>query len=164
MVLVLWTDLLSCIQIHTQVLEMAHPNIYPIYDLLECLKGSILQTIAVRYLPPRQEQDIGEECQRGSSFDGWPKPEALKVTSNSLYNEHLQLILFGQKDKLHAQPLTMLLRWMQRQETQQREVVFPLVGRCYKSECWIQNDWEMSGSEICIVKYVPNFKNSCEIN
>lgn len=50
MVVVIWTDQLSCTQTHTQVLELAHPNIYPIYDLLECLKGPILKTIAAQNL------------------------------------------------------------------------------------------------------------------
>lgn len=36
------TNLAISIQAHIQSFELAHPNIYTIYDLLECVKGLIL--------------------------------------------------------------------------------------------------------------------------
>ena len=47
-----------------------------------------------------QQHDIGEECQWRFSVYGVPKPEVLNQTNNSLDNEPLQVMLFGQKDVL----------------------------------------------------------------
>ena len=35
-------------QVQIQGFEMAHPNIYPIYELIQCLKGPVLQTQSCR--------------------------------------------------------------------------------------------------------------------
>lgn len=48
-----------------------------------------------------QQPDIAEKCQWGFSFDGVSKREVLNLTNNSLDNEPLQVMLFGQKDVLH---------------------------------------------------------------
>jgi hypothetical protein len=52
-------------QYQIQVFEV-HPNIYPIYELLELVKGTILQNQSCRI---SMTQDIQKESQRRSTID-----------------------------------------------------------------------------------------------
>lgn len=58
------TDQLRDTQTHILGLGLAHSNIYPIYDLLECLKELVLWNHSCRISKDqRQQQDDREEFQ-----------------------------------------------------------------------------------------------------
>lgn len=53
-----------------QGFELLHPNIYPMYELLECVKGLVPQNQSCRNSMTGQQQDIRKEAPPGFSIDG----------------------------------------------------------------------------------------------
>jgi hypothetical protein len=55
-------------QAQTQGFELAHPNIYPINELMECMKEPTDPKLQALH-DTGQQQDLQEESQRDSSID-----------------------------------------------------------------------------------------------
>ncbi|KAL6085827.1 hypothetical protein STEG23_037048, partial [Scotinomys teguina] len=70
-------------QVHMQGFELVHPNIYPIDDFLEYMKGLVLQ-------------NHGSSCM-GSFHWGPVLIVCQKLTNKTLYSEHFQGKLFVQR-------------------------------------------------------------------
>ena len=95
-------DLTSSFTFQTQIqgFELAYPNIYPVYELLELLKGLDLQIQRCRISMTqgnnrisrkRPSEDLVLRCSRSQ------RPWTRTMTH---YNEHLQVKMFGQKGTL----------------------------------------------------------------
>lgn len=75
-------------------LELAHPSVSPIYELLQCAKGLIIWRINDRISMTQGDSSISERnFDKGSSYEGVSKA----LNQNNDYNEHLWVGLPEQK-------------------------------------------------------------------
>lgn len=91
--------------------ELAHPNIYPLYDLLDLMRGLILRfkdegspwhRATIRYLGEIQMTIKYWLCRSQRSH----------IRSMTYCNEHLLIKMFGQKDTVwHTAASKMILWW-----------------------------------------------------
>lgn len=98
-----WGELTSpaTTQAQNQSYGVLHLNIHSICDLLEHVKGQVLQTPSCRISMTQGNDRITKRgpCV-GPALTVWQKPEALSQTM-TLCNAHLQIKINGQKGLLH---------------------------------------------------------------
>ena len=69
---------------------MALPDIYLVYDLLECLKGLDLMNHSHRISMTQSNSKISKRrFSEGLILMVYQKPEAWTLTNNTLHNEHV---------------------------------------------------------------------------
>jgi len=66
-------------QARIQGSELVHPNIYPINEVLKCMKGPVLQIQSCRISMTGQQQDMQEESRWESSTDSVGEARGLKA-------------------------------------------------------------------------------------
>lgn len=117
-------------QIYIQGFEWALSNIYPIYDLLECMKGLVLWNLRHRIsITGVISRMFKRSFSEGPVLTMYQKPEELNLDNHTLNNEHLQVKLCEPKCILHdTQQLPMTPRWMKRwyrgEKTEEQNVLF----------------------------------------
>ena len=79
------TNQLSYPQAHIQGFELVYPNIYSIYDLLECVKGPVLRSHSHRISMTQGNSQVSKRSLgEGPVLMVYQKPETLNQTNDSL--------------------------------------------------------------------------------
>jgi hypothetical protein len=86
-------------QVLIQAFELAHPNIYPISELLEHVKGLVLQIQSCR-VSMTQDNRISKRSPRENPRLMCSRNQRPQIRPMTHCNEHLQVKLFEQKSVL----------------------------------------------------------------
>jgi hypothetical protein len=72
------------------------PNTYPIYDLLELVKGPVLQTVICRISTTQSNNKISERSPGEDPVLIVSRSQRLRTTLMTHYSEHMQMKMFVQ--------------------------------------------------------------------